>query len=143
MIYRKRKSEETYLQEWFATFLDGKGVLYCASTGGERAGVVRGAMNKRRGYKKGHPDIVIYETRGKYHGLTIELKMGAKITESQIWWQCELLRRGYLAVIMPRTLPEKTVNEYLSLPEPQSFESTEAEREKQAAPALVPKSKNK
>jgi hypothetical protein len=56
---------------------------------------------KRAGYKAGHPDIVIYEPRAGWHGMTIEDKIGTYPSQEQKTWQVELLKRGYYAIIVP------------------------------------------
>lgn len=107
------RREESALQEWFVMILRYNRILFCASTGGERAGVIQGSINKRRGYQKGCPDIIIFEPRGKYHGLTIELKAGAKVTPEQKKWRDELSQRGYKALIMPRNMNFRERQDYL------------------------------
>ena len=53
---------------------------------------------KKSGYKKGFPDLFIYEPRGSYHGLAIELKVGYnKPTIEQLNWLKKLTDKGYLA----------------------------------------------
>tara|TARA_R100001594_G_scaffold7766_2_gene20735 strand:- start:263 stop:535 length:273 start_codon:yes stop_codon:yes gene_type:complete len=55
---------------------------------------------KKSGYKKGFPDLFLYEPRGEYHGLAIELKTGYnKASKPQLHWQRELNKRGYKAEI--------------------------------------------
>jgi hypothetical protein len=52
---------------------------------------------KKSGYKKGFPDLFIYEPRGEFNGLAIELKVGKnRATKEQLWWRNELNKRGYL-----------------------------------------------
>ncbi len=66
----------------------------------------------------GFPDIFVYEPRGQYHGLAIEMKrqQGGKVSEAQRECLAELTARGYLAVVC-RGFQEakKTVDEYLKL----------------------------
>ncbi len=97
---------ELFLQTQFAHWLDQKGLLYCASAGGMRVNMVTAINMKRAGYRKGFPDIFIYEPCGKYYGLAIEIKAGTniRVTPEQRNWQEELNKRGYLALIMPRNL---------------------------------------
>jgi len=55
---------------------------------------------KATGYKRGFPDIMIYEPVGKWHGLAIELKVGYnRASKPQLHWQKELNKRGYKAEI--------------------------------------------
>src|SRR5262245_7644173 len=95
---------EQRLQEWFALYLNGKGVLYCASAGGMRTNIQTGIKMKRAGYKKGHPHMIIYEPRGPYHAMAIELKFEGKPTDEQKEWNTALLARGYYSIIMPHNL---------------------------------------
>lgn len=113
-IYKRRSARpETLLQEWFAGHLRRLGVLFCASTGGERAGARQGAANKRRGYQKGCPDIWIFEPRGHYHGMAIELKYLNDPTEEQKVWKIELESRDYFALIMPNDLTFQQAQDWL------------------------------
>ncbi len=48
--------------------------LYCASAGGMRTSYLQAIKMKRTGYVKGFPDLFIYEPRGEFHGLAIEMK---------------------------------------------------------------------
>ena|SRR3990172_1321453 len=96
--------EEMFLQVEFAKWLDGQGLLYCASMGGVRVSMVTAINMKKAGYKKGFPDIAILEPTDRCHGLFIELKVNAKTTSEQVLWQSELTKRGYMAVIMPKGL---------------------------------------
>ena len=56
---------------------------------------------KATGYKRGFPDVFVYEPRGAFHGLAIELKkdQGGRVSESQKEWLKSLEIRGYKAVV--------------------------------------------
>ena len=56
---------------------------------------------KATGYKRGFPDVFVYEPRGSFHGLAIELKKdsGGRVSPSQKEWQKALEMRGYMATI--------------------------------------------
>ena len=56
---------------------------------------------KETGYKKGFPDLFIYEPRGDHHDLAIELKKdsGGRVSPSQKEWQQALEMRGYKATV--------------------------------------------
>lgn len=101
---------EQKLQEQFATWLDcqttpgGSRILYCASAGGMRVSMRTAIKMKRAGYKRGHPDITIYEPRGGWYGMLIELKVKGYPTPEQRDWQGSLRRRGYYAIIIPGRL---------------------------------------
>jgi hypothetical protein len=102
-----RHSEEARLQQDFAHYLDAKGLLYTASmAGGMKISRFAAVIKKRMGCKAGLPDILIFEPRGAYFGMFIELKAkGGDIDNvNQRHWQRELNLRGYLAIIMPNTM---------------------------------------
>jgi hypothetical protein len=75
--------------------------LYCASAGGMWTSDSQRIKMARTGYVKGFPDLFIYEPRGEYHGLAIEMKKvkGSKIEPEQIQWQEQLRNRGYCSYI--------------------------------------------
>lgn len=98
---------EQTLQEQMTYWLNGQltpegnRILWCSSAGGMRTNMRTAIRMKKAGYKKGHPDVVIYEPRGGWHGMTTELKMGSYPSKEQKEWQTELLKRGYYAIIVP------------------------------------------
>lgn len=108
-FYKRRKPRqiEQTLQEQFVVWLDslltldGDKILFCASAGGMRAPRRAAIRMKRAGYKKGSPDVTIYEARGGWHGMTVEAKVGTYPDQDQKKWRDRLLRRGYYAVIVP------------------------------------------
>jgi len=92
---------EYELQKAICKYLDLKGVLYCGSMGGQyQAHFSQRIKAKKSGYKKGFPDLFIYEPVGEFHGLAIELKVGKnRATKDQLKWQKELNDRGYRAEV--------------------------------------------
>lgn len=68
-----------------------------------RTGIRAAIRNKIMGYRKGTPDMTIYEPRGKYHGLVIEFKAPGKkikdLSDEQHDFLVELNRRNYYAVV--------------------------------------------
>jgi len=56
---------------------------------------------KAAGYKKGFPDVFVYEPRGAFHGLAIELKKekGGRVSQYQKEWKRALEERGFHATI--------------------------------------------
>ena len=113
-----KKNTEYQLQKAVCKYLDLKNVLYCGSMGGQYQ-VFRSQRikSKKTGYKKGFPDLFIYESRGGFHGLAIELKVGYnKPTAEQLEWVHKLTLNGYLATIC-RNLDETIgiINAYLKL----------------------------
>ena len=73
--------KEYQLQKAVCKYLDLQGYLYCATMGGQYQ-KYHSQRNKAKatGYKRGIPDIIIYEPVKKYqsdkywHGLALELK---------------------------------------------------------------------
>lgn len=61
----------------------------------------QGAILKRMGMRTGFPDFFIYEARGGYYGLAIELKRvkGGRITDEQRKCLRELMDKGYYAAV--------------------------------------------
>jgi hypothetical protein len=76
-------------------------VLYCASAGGMRTSYLQAVKMKRTGYVKGFPDLFIYEPRGAFYGLAIEMKKekGGTASPEQKRWQEQLRNRGYASYI--------------------------------------------
>ena len=93
--------KEYQLQKAVCKYLDLQGYLYCASMNGQyQKYLSQRNKAKATGMKKGVPDLFIYEPRGSYHGLAIELKTGYnKASKPQLYWQKELIKRGYKAEI--------------------------------------------
>ncbi len=93
--------KEYQLQKAICKYLDLQGILYCGSMGGQyQVHMSQRIKAKNSGYKKGFPDLFIYEPRGAYCGLAIELKTGYnRATKEQLWWRDELNKRGYVAEI--------------------------------------------
>ena len=109
--------KEYNLQKSVCKYLDLNNVLYCGSMGGNYQPHVSVRMRaKKSGYKKGFPDLFLYEPRGKYHGLAIELKVGYnKPTKDQLEWIKNLNKRNYKAVVcngIDETLEQ--INNYLN-----------------------------
>jgi len=75
--------------------------LYCASAGGMRTSYLQAIKMKRTGYVKGFPDLFIYEPRGEFHGLAIEMKKekGGTASPEQKSWQEQLRNRNYASYI--------------------------------------------
>lgn len=97
---------EAIEQKAVVQYLKLRGVLFTATLGGLRLSIGQATQLKSSGYGRGVPDILIFEPRGEYHGLMIELKRTrvkgqnrGKISPEQRWWKEELNKRGYCAVI--------------------------------------------
>ena len=103
-----KKMKEYQLQKAVCKYLDLQGYLYCSTMGGQYQ-KYHSQRNKAKatGYKKGIPDIIIYEPIKKYeseneywHGLAIELKTKTgRPTAEQVEWIKQLQKRGYMASI--------------------------------------------
>ena len=74
-------------------------ILFTASAGGMRTHIKTAKKMKAMGYVAGCPDLMIFEPRGGYHGLMIELKTErGKKSENQIKFIESLIGRDYFAV---------------------------------------------
>jgi hypothetical protein len=79
-----------------AAYLDATQVLWTANAGGLRTSIGAAVKMKRSGYKKGSPDLMIFEPRGDYHGLFIEMKKpGGILGVHQKTWLERLRKKGY------------------------------------------------
>ena len=71
-----------------------------ATLGGIRCTYKQAVKAKRTGYKKGQPDLFIYEPRGIYNGLALEIKTNkGYATKEQKQWIKDLQDRGWKAEI--------------------------------------------
>ena len=92
--------EEYRIQCLVAKYLDGLGVLWTASSNGIKLSLPVAVRLKKQGYRKGCPDIYIFEPKNGYHGMTIELKSHiGKATPEQKKWNERLKNNGYFAVV--------------------------------------------
>ena len=97
--------KEYQLQKAVCIYLDLKNALYCGSMGGQyQVHMSQRIKAKKSGYKRGFPDLFIYEIskidNKLYAGCAIELKVGYnKATNEQRWWRDQLRDRGYMAEI--------------------------------------------
>ncbi len=73
-------------------------VKYCASLGGQYQ-KFQSQRNKAKstGYVRGFPDLGIYEARGGFFGLFLEIKLKGYPTKEQKEWIRDLNNRGYYA----------------------------------------------
>ena len=109
--------KEYQLQKQVCKYLDYRKILYCGSMGGQyQVHFSQRIKAKQTGYKKGFPDIFIYEPVNQYAGLAIELKIGKnKATKEQKIWISRLNSKGYYATVctgIDETL--ETINKYLA-----------------------------
>lgn len=100
---RHGEGSEWEIQRRFADYIDTEhpDVLWCASAGGARTSMNEAKRLKAAGYKRGFPDVFVYEPRGAFHGLAIELKKdkGGRVSTSQKEWLKSLQMRGYKATV--------------------------------------------
>jgi hypothetical protein len=100
---RHGEGSEWDIQKQFAEYIDTKhpNVLWCASAGGTRTSMNEAKRLKAAGYKRGFPDVFVYEPRGAFHGLAIELKKdkGGRVSQHQKEWLKSLEMRGYKATV--------------------------------------------
>lgn len=100
---RHGEGSEYDIQTRVAQYLDTEhpNVLWCASAGGARTSMNEAKRLKAAGYKKGFPDVFVYEPRGAFHGLAIELKKekGGRVSQSQKEWKQALEERGFHAAV--------------------------------------------
>jgi hypothetical protein len=97
------KYPEEAIQQAVVKFLDSKNLLYTSSPTGVYLGIKPATRLKRKGCKAGVPDILIFEPRGKWHGLMIELKSAnGKPSNEQIEWQAALSAKNYQSIICPK-----------------------------------------
>tara|TARA_R100000353_G_scaffold169761_1_gene133043 strand:- start:466 stop:855 length:390 start_codon:yes stop_codon:yes gene_type:complete len=99
---RKNKSPEHDLQVRLVALLNSytPKPLYTATVGGVRLAIHTAKKMKAAGYSKGVPDMLIFEPRGMFVGLAIEVKTktGRASTYQKEWIRC-LNDRGWSAHI--------------------------------------------
>ena len=98
----KNKQPEYELQKAICRYLDIKynKVFYNGSAGGVWTTWSQGKKMVATGYKSGFPDIFIYEPRGEYSGLAIELKVKGNYASPKQKEVLQLLNNaGYLAKV--------------------------------------------
>ena len=112
-------NEQEALFDW-ARLMRGKypelDLLYHIPNGGSR-NRLEAANLKRQGVKAGVPDLCLPVTRGRYHGLYIEMKYGKnKTSEEQNKWLDALAWQGYaVAVCYGWEKAQELIVKYLSL----------------------------
>ena len=74
------------------------GILYCATQGGVRTTIGTARKMVSSGYRKGIPDLMIYNRRGDLIGLALELKTEkGKVSPHQKEWIQNLNEEGWEA----------------------------------------------
>lgn len=121
--------EQRFLFQWAAyneQYFKELKLLHHVPNGGKRD--TKTAVNlKREGVKAGVPDIVLPVSRGGYHGLYIELKVGKnKTSPKQKEWIENLKAEGYFAVVCYGWLEARDViEEYLLMSKGVCYERKE------------------
>lgn len=103
-------------QRAVAEYLDWLGVLYNHSPNEGQRAVQYTVKLKALGMKAGFPDIFIYEPRGEFCGLAIELKRvsGGRVSDAQRDWIDKLNARGYKAVVCKGfDEAKRTIDDYM------------------------------
>jgi len=90
-------------------------MLWTASTEGIKLPKMIALMFKLMGYCPGTPDIEIFEPKGIYHGLHLEMKSkDGTQSKEQIKWQAKAEERGYkYAVAWNLDQAIQIINEYM------------------------------
>lgn len=99
---RKNKSPEHDIQVQLIGLLESiePRPLYTATVGGVRLAIHTAKKMKEAGYSKGVPDLLIFEPRGMYQGLAIEVKTDkGRPSPEQKEWCKNLNDRGWRAEI--------------------------------------------
>ncbi len=93
-------------QKVVVEYLRLRRLLFTATLGGVRLSIGQASQLKRQGYSKGVPDLLIFEPKGVYLGLFIELKRKkvkgqpkGKMSPEQEVWLSELSKRKYYACV--------------------------------------------
>ena len=90
-------------------------LLWTISPAGLIRGLGQAMIMKRMGYRNGTPDILIFEPRGRFHGLILELKVkGGVVSDDQRSFISDASDRGYAtAVCWDYNQAIGTVNNYM------------------------------
>lgn len=109
-------------QKALVQFLKLKKLLFTSTLGGVRLSIGQAVQLKSLGYSKGVPDILIFEPRGTYHGMAIELKRPkikgknkGILSPEQSEWIDSLNRKGYYACVCHGAeVAIEVINRYLN-----------------------------
>ena len=99
---RKNKSPEHDIQVAITRHLEEhpEAPLFSATVGGVRLAMHTAKKMKQAGYKKGIPALLIFEPRGMYSGLAIEVKTPkGRPSPHQKKWIAQLNSKGWRAEI--------------------------------------------
>lgn len=94
------KFKEDDLQMATARYLDTLNVLWTHVANERKSSPQAGARLKAKGVKSGVPDVLIFEPRGVFVGLAIELKIEPnKPSDNQILWLNNLREKGWATTV--------------------------------------------
>lgn len=94
------KFKEDTLQKQVAKLLDLNGFLWCHVANERKTSFQAGRRLKDKGVKSGVPDCLIFNQKGIYNGLALELKIKPnKPTENQKKWMLELSILGWMCKV--------------------------------------------
>jgi hypothetical protein len=88
-----------------------------AMLGGGKIGAIRMNGLKREGLLPGLSDLTIFEPRGKYSAMFLEMKRGdgGTVSENQMWFLREVEKRGAFGIVAYGfEEARKAIDEYLS-----------------------------
>lgn len=90
--------------------------LFTGGFAGELMNIQRAIRRKQMGYRKGSPDLIIFEARQGHHGLCVELKsVNGILSESQIEFQTAAEIRGYRYTVCHSLADsQKVIGDYLA-----------------------------
>lgn len=119
---RSRRLSEYAIQADFIRYLElmHPDILYTISPAGFVMSAGMAMKMMRMGYRKGTPDVMIFEPRGKWHGLFIEFKApGGKTSESQeLFLQLARERNYHTAICFSTAAAVEQLEEYLAVSSP-------------------------
>ena len=109
--------KEDDFQKSVARYLDILGILWFHCPNEGKVPIHYRAKQKAKGLKSGVPDILIFEPKGKFNGMAIELKVGYnKPSEAQIQWLDDLTtKKWYCIVVYDLDLCINEIHNYLNL----------------------------
>lgn len=111
------KPTETQEQIAVCQYLDLKGYVYNHTPNEGKRSTTTARILKAMGMKKGFPDLMIYEPKGGFHGLAIEMKAeNGKLSKDQKKWLQILESKGYFATVCwGADAAIKLINIYMNL----------------------------
>ncbi len=114
----KKPVTERKLQEKVADHIRKKGLLSSCFTAGTAFMKHQRINLYKMGYSNGTPDMVIFEPRGPYFGLLIEMKTErGKASNAQKGWAFALMQRGYYCAICFSAEEAITIiDDYMGMP---------------------------